>query len=168
MRSSLSAPTQALGLLLWLTLAFITAAVGAIASVNAASFYAQLVRPNWAPPAWLFGPMWSTLYTLMGIAAWLVWREGRKTGVPTSGALTLFVAQLLVNALWSWLFFTWREGAWAFAEVLVLWVLILATILVFWRIKPLAGVLLIPYIAWVTLASALTYAVWRANPGLLG
>lgn len=168
MKPSLSMPAQALGLLFWLTLALITAAVGAVASVSAASFYAELVRPAWAPPAWLFGPMWSTLYTFMAIAAWLVWREGRKTGVPTAGLLVLFVVQLSVNALWSWLFFVWRDGAWAFAEVLFLWALILATLISFWRVKPLAGILLIPYIAWVTLASALTYAVWRANPGLLG
>jgi benzodiazapine receptor len=164
----LSVPVQVLGLLVWLTLAFAAAAAGAIASVNAASFYAELARPSWAPPAWLFGPMWSTLYTLMGVAAWLVWREGRKTGARTGGALALFVVQLAVNALWSWLFFAWREGAWAFAEVLLLWLLILATLVAFWRVKPLAGVLLVPYLAWVTLATALTYAVWSANPGSLG
>jgi benzodiazapine receptor len=168
MRSFLTAPQQALGLLLWLTLAFITAAAGAIASVNAGPFYAELVRPTWAPPAWLFGPMWSTLYTLMGIAAWLVWREGKLNGVNTAGALTLFVVQLFVNALWSWLFFKWHMGAAAFAEVLILWVLILATLLLFWRIRPLAGLLLVPYLAWVTIASALTFAVWRANPNILG
>jgi benzodiazapine receptor len=168
MRSLPSAPAQALALLLWLTLAFITAAIGALASVSAPSFYAELVRPSWAPPAWLFGPMWSTLYTLMGVAAWLVWREGRKTGERTTGALTLFVVQLAVNALWSWLFFVWRQGAWSFVEIILLWVLILATTVSFWRIKPLAGLLLIPYILWVTIAAALTLSVWRANPNLLG
>lgn len=168
MRTLPSVPVQTVALLLWLTLSFITAAIGAVASINAADFYATLVRPAWAPPSWLFGPMWSTLYTLMGVAAWLVWREGRRTGTPTRGALALYVAQLAVNALWSWLFFAWRWGAWSFAEVTLLWVMILATLLIFWRIKTLAGVLLIPYLAWVTLATALTYSVWRANPHLLG
>jgi len=163
----LPAPTQALALLLWLSLAFFTAAVGAIASVTAASFYAELVRPSWAPPAWLFGPMWSTLYTLMGVAAWLVWRQGRLQGTATKNALTLFVVQLAVNALWSWLFFAWRLGAWSFAEIIVLWVMILATLVSFYRVNRLAGLLLVPYLAWVTLATALTFSVWRANPGLL-
>jgi benzodiazapine receptor len=166
MRPSLSAPAQALALLLWLTLAFITAAIGAIASVSAASFYAELVRPSWAPPAWLFGPMWSTLYTLMGVSAWLVWRDRGFAGAR--GVLTLFIAQLAVNALWSWLFFAWRQGAWSFAEIILLWVMILATLISFYRINRLAGWLLVPYLAWVTLATALTYSVWRANPGLLG
>jgi benzodiazapine receptor len=165
----LTPPRQALGLLGWLTLTFAAAALGARASIDAAAFYAQLVRPAWAPPAWLFGPMWSTLYLLMGLAAWLVWRERGVRG--TGGAriaLGLFVVQLAVNALWSWLFFAWRQGAWAFAGVIVLWVLILATLIAFWRVRPLAGILLIPYLAWVTLAAALTYSVWLANPQLLG
>ena len=82
-------------------------------------------------------------------------------------ALTLFIVQLGVNALWSWLFFAWRQGAFATAEVLLLWFLIVATIIVFWRISAIAGALLIPYLAWVTFASALTFSVWRLNPGLL-
>ena len=162
----ITAPQSALALLLWLTLAFITAAVGAVASINAASFYAELTRPVWAPPSWLFGPMWTTLYALMGVAAWLVWREKGFAGA--GAALALFIAQLAVNALWSWLFFAWRSGAGAFVEIIVLWLMILATLVLFWRIRPLAGVLLIPYLAWVTLATALTYSVWRANPHLLG
>jgi benzodiazapine receptor len=157
-----------LPLLASLALAYAVAALGAIASVSAGPFYAQLVRPDWAPPAWLFGPMWSTLYALMAIAAWMVWRQGRQTGTAVAVALGLYLAQLAVNALWSWLFFTWRQGALAFGEVVVLWLLILATLIAFWRIKPIAGMLLIPYLAWVTLATALTWSVWRANPGLLG
>lgn len=164
----MSASRQALGLLLWLTLAFAAAAVGAVASVNAGAFYARLVRPAWAPPGWLFGPMWSTLYTLMGVAAWLVWREGRANGTRTAGALTLFGVQLVLNALWSWLFFKLQWGIGSFVEVLVLWAFILATLIAFGRVRPLAGALLVPYLAWVTLASALTFSVWRANPGALG
>ncbi|MED5620280.1 TspO/MBR family protein [Ideonella sp. BN130291] len=161
-----SAPSrlhQALGLLAWLAVAFATGAVGAVASIEAASFYAQLNRPAWAPPASVFGPVWSTLFTLMGVAAWLVWRQ---TGV-THRALGLFLAQLAANALWSWLFFAWHQGALAFADVLLLLVLIAATLLSFWRIHRLAALLLLPYFLWVSFASALTWAVWRGNPGLL-
>ena len=160
-----SASRQALGLLGWLSLAFITAAIGAAASANAGAFYTQLARPSWAPPGWLFGPVWSTLYAMMGVSAWLVWRARGFSGART--ALVLFIAQLAANALWSWLFFVWREGGLAFAEVLLLWSLIAATIVLFQRASTLAAVLLYPYLAWVTFASALTFAVWRLNPGLL-
>ena len=154
-----------LGLTCWLLLSFAAAFLGAIASANAPEFYAQLARPDWAPPAWLFGPVWTLLYLLMGIAAWLVWREqGAAQRIP---ALTLFVTQLGANALWSWLFFAWRNGAFAFAEVLLLLVLIVATVAAFWRIRRLAAVLLFPYLAWVSFAAALTWAVWRRNPTLL-
>ena len=156
---------QVAGLLGWLTLAFATAAIGAVASVNAGSFYAELDRPPWAPPGWLFGPVWSTLYTLMGIAAWLVWRQ-RGLGDGRS-ALLLFIAQLAANALWSWLFFAWRLGAMAFVEVVLLWCLILATVIAFKRISALAAGLLLPYLAWVSFASVLTFSIWQRNPGLL-
>ncbi|HEX6373963.1 MAG TPA: TspO/MBR family protein [Longimicrobium sp.] len=157
---------QWLGLAGWLLASFAAAAVGGVASAGAGDFYQQLVKPGWAPPGWLFGPVWSVLYLLMGIAAWLVWRERGFRGAR--GALTLFVVQLAANALWTWLFFAWRRGALAFGEILLLWVLIAATIAAFWRVRPLAGALLIPYLLWVTFASALTFAVWRMNPGLLG
>jgi len=159
-------PTQAAGLVGWLALTAVAAAAGAIASLDAASFYAQLARPSWAPPAGAFGPVWSVLYLLMAIAAWLVWREPRAG--ERKVALTLFVVQLAFNALWSWLFFAWHQGALALVEVLALLALIVATLVAFWRIRPLAGVLLVPYLAWVALASELTFIVWRANPSLLG
>lgn len=156
---------QILGLVGWLAISFATAALGGLASANAGAFYRELIRPAWAPPSWLFAPAWTVLYLLMGIAAWLVWRkEGFRRA---STALALFLVQLGANALWTWLFFVWRLGAFAFAEILILWVLILCTLVAFWRVRPLAGALLIPYLAWVTYASALTYAVWKGNPGLL-
>ena len=158
--------TQALGLVFWLVLAYITAAIGAIASVNAPEFYGQLVQPGWGPPAWVFGPVWTTLFTMMGIAAWLVWRAAPLEA--TRGTLVLFVVHLAVNALWSWLFFAWHLGGWAFAEVLVLWVLILATIVAFWRFSRIAALLLVPYLAWVSFAAVLNFWLWRENPGLLG
>jgi translocator protein len=160
-QSALSKSRQALGLLGWLLLTFTAAALGALASVNARAFYAELARPSWAPPGWLFAPVWSALYAAMAVSAWLVWRgDGfARARIP----LVLFVAQLAANALWSWLFFAWRQGALAFAEVLVLWCLIVATIVSFQRISTLAAVLLYPYLAWSTFASVLTLAVWRLN-----
>ena len=153
------------GLFGWLAWAFAAAALGGLASVNAGDFYAQLVRPEWAPPGWLFGPVWTVLYTLMGIAAWLVWR---KAGFAQSrNALLLFVAQLAINALWSWLFFAWQQGFVALIEVLVLWLMILATLVTFWRFSRLAGALLVPYLAWVAFAAGLNFSLWRLNPGLL-
>ncbi len=153
------------GLLGWLALTALAAAIGGYASAHAGSFYQQLVRPSWAPPAWLFAPVWSALYLMMGLAAWLVWRARGFRGAST--ALGLFLAQLAVNAFWTWLFFVWRQGAWAFVEILVLWGLILGTTVSFWRVRPLAGALLWPYLAWVTFATALTFATWQRNPLLL-
>lgn len=162
---SRSTTQQFAGLAAWLALAFAAAAVGAVASVQAASFYSQLARPSWAPPPSVFGPVWSVLYALMGVAVWLVWRQPKedRNALP----IALFVAQLVVNALWSWLFFAWHLGAGAFADVLVLLALIAATIIAFWRVRPLAGILLLPYFAWVSFASALTWSVWQSNPGVL-
>src|SRR3546814_2570976 len=123
---------------------FIAAAIGSAASIQAGPFYTQLVRPGWAPPPDIFGPGWTVLYALMGIAAWLVWRVGGFRAARA--ALTLFLVQLAVNALWSWLFFGWHLGALAFADIVLLWVLIVATLIAFWRIRPIAGALLIPYL----------------------
>ena len=160
-----SVSRQAAGFLGWLLLTFATAAIGALASANAGAFYGELTRPSWAPTGWLFGPVWSTLYALMGISAWLVWRTRGFTGARS--ALVLFIVQLAANALWSWLFFVWHRGGLAFAEVLLLWCLIMATVVSFWRISTLAAALLAPYLVWVTFASALTFSVWRLNPGIL-
>ena len=155
-----------LGLAGWLVVCFATAAIGAVASIQAKSFYGELVQPSWAPPASLFGPVWTALYALMAMAAWLVWREGGFSAHRT--ALTLFVVQLALNALWSWLFFAWHRGGWAFADIVVLWMLILATLIGFWQVRPLAGALLVPYLLWVSFATALNFAVWRLNPQILG
>ena len=163
--SALSKLHQILGLLGWALLTFTAAAVGAFASADAGAFYAELARPSWAPPAWLFGPVWSALYALMAASAWLVWRDRGFAGARA--ALVLFIVQLAANALWSWLFFAWHQGALAFAEVLVLWCLIVATIVSFQRISILAAILLYPYLAWSTFASALTFTIWRLNPGIL-
>jgi len=163
---TLSSSNQAIGLIAWLLLAFAVAAVGGFASASASEFYRNLVRPSWAPPGWLFAPVWSVLYALMGVAAWLVWRVHGLSGARN--ALLVFVVQLAANALWTWLFFVWRQGGLAFAEILLLLALILATIVLFWRVSRLAAVLLFPYFLWVSFASALSLFMWRLNPGLLG
>jgi tryptophan-rich sensory protein len=160
-----SFPRQLLGLLGWLVLTFAAAAVGAWASADAGAFYTQLARPEWAPPGWLFAPAWSVLYTLMALAAWTVWRRHGFTG--SRAALTVYVLQLAANALWTWLFFVWHQGAMACAEILLLWCLIVATIVLFRRLSLLAAAMLLPYLAWVTFAAALTFATWTLNPGLL-
>ncbi len=157
---------QAAGFVVWMLVVFVAAAIGGFASAQSAELYRVLVRPAWAPPGWLFGPVWTVLYALMGVAAWLVWRERGFSGART--ALVLFIVQLVFNAAWTWIFFVWRQGALAFAEILVLWGLILATLVLFWRVNRLAGALLVPYIAWVSFAAALTLAMWRINPSVLG
>ena len=149
----------------FLALTFAAGAAGAVASVSAREFYAGLSRPAWSPPGWIFGPVWTTLYLMMAIAAWLVWRERGWSGATV--ALTLFVAQLVVNALWSWIFFAWHRGALAFADVVLLAVMIVATTVAFAGVRTLAAWLLVPYLAWVSFATALTFAVWRRNPGVL-
>lgn len=164
--SQFSRKKQGVALIAWLGVSFAAAAIGAAASIHAGTFYQELVRPAWAPPPAVFGPVWTILYALMGIAAWLVWRErGFAAARP---ALALFFVQLGANALWSWLFFGWHHGAWSFADILLLWALLVATITAFWRIRPLAGALLLPYLLWVSFAAVLNYSVWQLNPQLLG
>ena len=157
---------QLLGLVGWLLACYAVAGIGARASIAAASFYGSLALPSWAPPAQVFGPVWTLLYGMMAVAGWLVWREGGWA--RQRRPLLLFLAQLVVNALWSWLFFAWRQGGMAFVDIALLWVLILATLVIFWRVRVAAGVLLLPYLCWVGFALALNYVAWRGNPHLLG
>ncbi|MFN4328470.1 MAG: TspO/MBR family protein [Limnobacter sp.] len=142
-------------------------AIGAIGSAQAPAFYAELVRPDWAPPAKVFGPVWTTLYVLIGIALYLVW--SRRTTSPSANSwLGLFAVQLAVNAVWSWLFFEWRLGLWAFVDCALLAVLVGVLV---WRARPVSGVaalLLLPYLAWVSFATVLSWTMWQLNPALLG
>jgi translocator protein len=127
-------------------------------------YFKTLRRPSWNPPAWVFGPAWAVLFTLMGIAAWLVWREGGWSGA--SGlALGVFLLHLPVNAAWSWFFFGLRRPDWAAIEVGVLWISVLASTILFWQVLPLAGGLLLPYLLWVSFAATLNVAIWRLNAG---
>ena len=157
--------SRAFGLVGWLLLSFVVSAVGAVASIQAKSFYIQLVQPAWAPPPSVFGPVWTVLFVMMAVAAWLVWCEGgfRENRL----ALGLFGLQLGLNALWSWLFFAWNRGGMAFVDIVLLWLAIVGTVMLFWRVRALAGVLLIPYLLWVSFASVLNYALWRLNPAIL-
>ncbi len=160
-----TAGVQAAGLIGWLVVCFAASAVGALASVQAGTFYAEIVRPGWAPPGWVFGPVWTALYAMMAVAAWLVWRDGGFRAARVE--LALFLAQLALNAAWSWLFFHWQLGGAAFVDIVLLWACLAATVAAFWRIRPLAGALLVPYLLWVTFAAALNLAIWRLNPDLL-
>ncbi|MFP8964960.1 TspO/MBR family protein [Pokkaliibacter sp. CJK22405] len=150
----------------WTLLVFITAALGAWASVDARSFYASLNQPSWAPPGGVFGPVWTLLYIMMAVAVCRIWRQ-RHASETSSVALSLFVIQLVLNGLWSWLFFAWHLGLAAFVDVIVLWVFIFLTLRSFQRTDKLAAWLLLPYLVWVAFATALTFAVWQANPGIL-
>ena len=154
-----SSTRSALALAGWLALSFAAAAVGGFFLPG--EWYAGLQKPSWNPPNWIFGPVWTALYTIMAIAAWLIWKRGGFAGQNV--ALSLFLAQLLFNALWSPLFFGLRQPALAFADILLLWLTLLGTVAAFWKVRPLAGALLVPYLAWVAFASALNFALWRLN-----
>jgi tryptophan-rich sensory protein len=147
------------GLAVWLVLCFAAPALGSAAGPG--EWYAQLQKPAWNPPGWVFGPVWTTLYTMMAVAAWLVWRRG---GFATQRrALVLYLVQLGLNALWTPLFFGLRNAPLAFAEILLLWLAILGTLVAFGKAQRAAGLLLLPYLAWVTLAAALNFTLWQLN-----
>jgi translocator protein len=143
----------------WLLLCFGVAAFGA--QFEPGSWYAQLEKPPWMPPDWVFAPAWSVLYGSMAVAAWLVWKQEAFSGARL--ALGLFGLQLVLNAAWSWLFFGLRQPGLALAGIVILWAAILATLLAFWRVRRVAGGLLAPYLGWVTFAAALNFEVWRLN-----
>lgn len=154
------------GLLPWFGVVALTAVLGAAASIEAGSFYAQLARPAWSPPGWLFGPVWTLLYLTIALAGWQHWRTHGWAGQLRAHGL--FGVQLVLNALWSWLFFAWRLGAWALLDILLLLAAIGAIIVLYLRSgSRLAGLMLLPYLLWVAFASALNWSVWRANPALL-
>jgi len=131
------------------------------------TWYPTLIKPSFNPPAWVFGPVWTLLYIMMGIAAFLVWRRGLDAdGVKI--ALTVFAIQLALNGLWSILFFGLQAPGWALAEIILLWMAIGITTLLFWRVDHTAGLLLLPYWAWVSFATVLNASLWwlnRSAPG---
>jgi tryptophan-rich sensory protein len=122
-------------------------------------WYAGLNKPSWNPPAWLFGPAWTTLHTLMAIAAWLVWKR-----VGFTRALGFYFVQLILNAAWTPIFFGAHAMGWALVEISIMWIAILLTLLSFLRVQKTAGLLLVPYLAWVSFATFLNFTLWRLNP----
>lgn len=151
-----------LGLAGFLAACFVVAGVGGwLTSLGVPEWYTTLRKPVWNPPSWLFGPVWTTLYAMMAVAAWLVWKDAGFDGATT--ALTLFVIQLLLNMAWSGIFFGLRSPGWALVEILVLWIAILATTALFFRHSAWAGALMMPYLLWVGFATALNAAIVRLN-----
>jgi translocator protein len=126
------------------------------------TWYPSLVKPPFNPPSWVFGPVWTTLYLAMGFAAFLVWQRGLNNA-PVRLALVFFLVQLALNGLWSILFFGMQSPGLAFAEILVLWLFIGITIVLFWRVSPAAGMILLPYEAWVSFAAVLNASIWILN-----
>lgn len=125
------------------------------------SWFDTLVKPSWNPPSWVFGPVWSVLYIMMALAALRVWKE--QGFVRGAFPLSIFAVQLALNVAWPWIFFTRHQIGFAFAEIIVLWLAIAVTVFAFWRVSPINGILLLPYLAWVTFASVLNGAFWRLN-----
>ena len=145
-------------LLRWLAISFVPAAIGF--RFPAPDYYARLSKPDWAPPGWLFGPVWTVLYALMGTAAWLV---ARKPGSAARAPLVLWGAQLALNATWTPVFFGLRAPGLALVNIVALWSALVATIAAFFSRRRLAAGLLLPYLAWVSFATALNYGIWRRN-----
>ena len=137
--------------------------LGSLATTpSIATWYKTVAKPSFNPPNAIFGPVWLSLYLMMSISLFLVWRQwGAAKGVRP--ALIIFFVQLALNTLWSVLFFGLHQPGWAFLEIVVLWLFILLTMIVFWRLSRAAGLLLLPYLLWVSFASALNFAIWRLN-----
>jgi benzodiazapine receptor len=147
-----------LGLPAWVTVSFLPAATAAF--IGAGPWYDSLERPAWTPPSWVFGPVWTILYLSMGVAAWRVWST-RGLG---DRALALFLVHLFFNAAWTWLFFGLHMPGAAAVEIVVLWAMILALVVMFWRRDRAAGALLVPYLLWVTYAVTLSIGFAIMNP----
>lgn len=136
--------------------------LGALATTpEITGWYQAIAKPSWTPPDFVFGPVWTALYVLMGIAAWLVWRTSGFLAART--ALILFGVQLILNGGWSWLFFGLHQPGWAFIELVFLWIAIAATTGAFFGHHRTAGWLLTPYLAWVSFAGVLNFAIWALN-----
>lgn len=151
------------GLLFFIGVCFLTAWIGAQVSPGIATgdWYELIIKPDWNPPGWIFGPVWTILYTMMAISAWMIWKKSGFDGAKT--ALSFFFIQLFLNGLWSQLFFGQQEIGWAFAEIIVLLITIIFTTLYFFKQSKLAGWLMVPYILWVTFATYLNYTIWILN-----
>lgn len=150
------------GLVFWVGLCVLVGVIsGLLTRRDISGWYAGLRKPTFSPPNWIFGPVWTALYVLMGVAAWFVWRE--PASQLRTYALIWFAIQLGLNFLWSMIFFRWRAIAGALGELGFLWLAILATIVLFWEVRPPAGELMLPYLAWVTFAVVLNLGIFRLN-----
>jgi len=146
----------------FIVVCFTAAAIGALfTNTSLNTWYPQLRRPEWTPPNWILGPVWTSLYVMMAVSAWLVWRSA--SWPQTGAALALFGVQLVLNSLWSVIFFGLRRIGPAFGEILVLWMTTVATAVAFLPISLLAAWLLIPYLVWVAFASYLNFRIWQMN-----
>jgi benzodiazapine receptor len=157
-----TAPSRQISALLgFIGAAFIAGAIGSWATFpNVRDWFPLLLKPSWNPPSWLFAPVWTTLYVLMGLAIWRAWRAG---GPAAPRLVRLYFVQLFFNALWSVLFFGLRQPAWALADILVLWGLLVWLQAGLWRTDRVAGALWVPYVLWVSFATALNAAIVRLN-----
>ena len=158
----MSQSTRWIGLAFFLVLCLGAGGLGAAATTpEIEGWYRTLSKPTWNPPNKVFGPVWTTLFILMAIAAWLVWKSAgfKAAAIP----LTLFAVQLLLNVTWSWIFFGMHQPGWAFVEIVILWLAIVTTTVAFFRCSKIAGWLLVPYLVWVTFAAVLNFAIWRLN-----
>ena len=154
--------TRWIGLVLFVLVCVGAGGLGAVATTpEIDGWYRTVVKPEWNPPDWVFGPVWTTLFVLMGISAWLVWKPAGLKEASTP--LSLFAVQLILNVAWSWIFFGMHQIGWAVVEIVILWLAILATTVAFFRRSKPAGWLLVPYLGWVTFASVLNFAIWRLN-----
>jgi len=153
-----SVSSQYPALIAFVVMCFAAAGIGGFFPPD--DWYASLNRPSYAPPNWVFGPVWTMLYLMMAVAGWLVWKSN---AAGRTLALTMFGVQLLLNAAWSVIFFGWHEPGWALLEMSTLWLAILFTIVLFKRHSVIAAVLLIPYLAWVSFAAVLNYGFWSLN-----
>jgi benzodiazapine receptor len=152
---------QGLILAVFLVAVFAVAGLGGwLTSFGVKEWYQALQKPAWNPPSWIFGPVWTALYLMMALAAWMVWMRHSPLG---KAALTLWAIQLALNLGWSAVFFYMRQPGWAFLEIIVLLAAIIATAFMFFRISSWAGALFLPYIAWVSFATFLNYTIWRLN-----
>lgn len=157
-----SALQQVFGLAAFVLICFAAAGLGGLVTTpRIPTWYADLAKPAWTPPDWIFGPVWTTLYLMMAFSAWLVWRQAGLAGARLR--LALFGIQLVLNSLWSVLFFGLQSPGAAAVEIILLWAAILATLLAFWRRSSLAAALLVPYLAWVSFAVVLNVAIWWMN-----
>jgi benzodiazapine receptor len=154
-------------LALWIAGIYLLAAIAGIGSLTAPEAYLSFTKPSWAPPASIFGPVWSALYTMIAISGWLVWRTFGFDQARV--AFMLFFAQIFTNVLWSWFFFSWQSGFYALLNITLMLVLLIATLTAFWRLKAfLAAGLLVPYLVWISFAAYLNFSIWKLNPTLLG